>query len=126
MATETIRISKEELLSKTEGLMKNGYHLVQICCVKEPSGKAPATQLEMNYSFDRDYSLINFKLDLAPGESLPSITPVCTGAYLYENEIHDLFGIQITGINVDFKGTLYKVAIPTPFNPACGCAQEQK
>ena len=125
MAEQTQRITKDELHAKAASLVQAGYRLVQICCVKEPSGREPAQVLEMNYSFDKDYSFLNFKLDLSVGEELPSITPVCPAAYLYENEIHDLFGIKITGISVDFKGTLYKIAIPAPFNPAGGSPKER-
>ena len=28
-------------------------------------------------------------------------------AFIYENEMHDLFGIQVRGMNIDFKGTLH-------------------
>jgi ech hydrogenase subunit D len=34
---------------------------------------------------------------------------------LYENEIHDLFDIQVDGMAVDFHGNLYKTAIKHPF-----------
>ena len=125
MAEQTQRITKDELHAKAASLVQAGYRLVQICCVKEPSGREPAQVLEMNYSFDKDYSFMNFKLDLSVGEELPSITPVCPAAYLYENEIHDLFGINITGISIDFKGTLYKISIHAPFNPAGGSSKER-
>ena len=125
MADEILLIEKDELPSKVSSLMGKGYRLVQICCVKEPSGREPAQRLEMNYSFDKDYSMITLKLDLTTGEKLSSITPVCQAAYLYENEIHDLFGIQISGISDDFKGTLYKIAIPAPFNPGSGLQKER-
>ena len=113
-------ISKSDLLTKAKEFLNSGHRLVLITCSKEPSGKEKAQKFEMSYSFDKDYEMSTVRFDLVPGEELPSITPVYDGAYLYENEIHDLFGINIIGINVDFKGTFYKVAIPTPFNPACG------
>ena len=36
-------------------------------------------------------------------------------AFLYENEIHDLFGIAIEGINHDYNGKLYRTAVEAPF-----------
>ena len=93
MPDESFVLEKSELSGKVDELMKDGWRLVQICCVKEPSGQEPVQRLEMNYSFDKAYSLINFKVNLGSGEPIDSITPVCPGAYLYENEIHDLFGI---------------------------------
>ena len=38
------------------------------------------------------------------------------GAFLYENEIHDLFGVAITHIAIDYRGTLYRTALSTPFS----------
>jgi ech hydrogenase subunit D len=49
------------------------------------------------------------------GEEVQSITCIYWNAFLYENEIHDLFGIPITNIAIDYRGTLYRTRIPTPF-----------
>ena len=122
-SNQTIAIQKSELLSRVTGYFGKGYRLAQICCVKYPDGREKAVKFEMSYSFDLEHTFETLRFDIAPDEELPSITSVYTGAYLYENELHDLYGINVTGINVDFKGTFYKVAIPTPFNPACGCGE---
>ncbi len=37
-------------------------------------------------------------------------------AFLYENEIHDLFGVVVKNITIDYRGTLYRTAIKTPFS----------
>ncbi|HEY1407145.1 MAG TPA: NADH-quinone oxidoreductase subunit C [Spirochaetota bacterium] len=116
-----VAIQKSELLSRVQKYFDQGYRMAQICCVKEPAGQAAATKLEMSYSFDKDHAFETLRFDIAPTEEIPSITPIYDGAYLYENELHDLYGIPVKGINIDFKGTFYKVAIPAPFNPACGC-----
>ena len=113
-------IQKNALLSRVDSLTREGYRLVQICCVKEPQGDTPPEHLEMSYSFDIAYELITLRFNISPfKEELPSITGICPGAYLYENELHDLYGIPVKGINVDFKGNFYKVSAPSPFNPAC-------
>ena len=36
-------------------------------------------------------------------------------AFLYENELHDLFGLKIRNIKIDYQGTFYKVAKPAAF-----------
>ena len=46
---------------------------------------------------------------------LPSVSGVYFCAFIYENEIHDLFGISFDGLVLDFKGHLYTTAVPTPF-----------
>jgi ech hydrogenase subunit D len=37
-------------------------------------------------------------------------------SFIYENEMHDLFGIQVRGMNIDFKGTLIRTAVKFPFS----------
>ena len=37
-------------------------------------------------------------------------------ALLYENEMHDLFGINVKNMAIDYKGTFYRTAVKTPFN----------
>jgi hypothetical protein len=51
-----------------------------------------------------------------PGEEVPSISGYFGAAFLYENELRELFGIDVTGIEVDLKGQLYKTATRIPFS----------
>ena len=51
-------------------------------------------QVELTYSFDLDSRLSNLRLLLPAVEThLPSISSIYGCAVLYENEIHDLFGV---------------------------------
>jgi ech hydrogenase subunit D len=107
---EIVIIDKEELLSAVQVLMNDGYRLVQIGCTKM------ADHLQVDYSFDKDYKFYNLrvKLPLANLE-LPSISAICLPAFLYENEIHDLFGVNVTNISIDFKGKFYRLEKDAPF-----------
>jgi ech hydrogenase subunit D len=112
-------------LIENVGIMKDaGARLVQICCVKEPPAKGEALLFELHYTFDKGYQLIGYKITVAPGTEIPSITAIYPCAFLYENEMHDLFGVRVTGINIDYKGTFYKLARPRPFNPETGQSDE--
>jgi Ni,Fe-hydrogenase III component G len=51
-----------------------------------------------------------------PGEEVPSVSGFFGSAFLYENELRELFGIDVTGIEVDLKGQLYKTATRIPFS----------
>jgi ech hydrogenase subunit D len=57
-----------------------------------------------------------FRFNAAGEVSVPSITPIFPGAYLYENELRDLFGVQIQCISVDWLGKVYDVAADRPFS----------
>ncbi|NLM81207.1 MAG: NADH-quinone oxidoreductase subunit C [Candidatus Methanoculleus thermohydrogenotrophicum] len=106
----TTSVALEDLIREVEGLHADGYRLVQIGCTD--IGGA----YEINYSFDKDYQFRNLRLTVGPEEEVPSISGIYWGAFVYENELHDLFGIPVTGINIDFKGTFIKTAEKYPFS----------
>ncbi len=103
-------IGKAELVGIVAQLFAEGYRLVQIGCTTLPGA------YEINYSFDKDYQFKNLRITAAPGEEVPSISVIYRNAFLYENEIHDLFGIAIKNISIDYRGTLYRTAIKVPFS----------
>jgi len=109
-AQEIIPIAKHDLVGIVAELFAEGHRLVQIGC------STLTDAYELNYSFDREYRFRNLRVTVAPGEEIPSISVIYPGAFLYENEIHDLFGVAIRNISVDYRGTLYRTAIRTPFS----------
>ncbi len=101
-------VDKIKLFEKAAGLAEQGYRLVQVCCTKKDG-------YELTYSFDLDYRLVNLRLHVVEGEEVESIGAVYPYAFLYENEIRDLFGVNIVNINVDYAGNFYRTAVKTPF-----------
>ena len=104
-----LEIDKDELLSKTEELKNDGYYLIQICATKKDN-------FDLLYSFEKDYELINLRIAANESDEIQSISGLFFHAFLYENEMKDLFGLNIVNIVLDFQGTFYKTAIKTPFN----------
>jgi ech hydrogenase subunit D len=111
MSQEQIElITIDVLLEKVRAKKAQDCRLVQISATQLPG------QIELTYSFDLNSQLTNLRLSL-PGEAphLPSISSIYLCAILYENEIHDLFGVQVAGMAIDFKGKFYRTAIKFPF-----------
>ncbi len=107
---ENTSIGTNDLVGMVAQLFAEGYRLVQIGCTTLP------TAYELNYSFDKDYRFKNLRITVALGEEVPSISVIYPNAFLYENEIHDLFGVVIKNINIDYRGTLYRTTIKVPFS----------
>jgi ech hydrogenase subunit D len=103
-------ITVDQLLVKVRALHQMGQRLVQISATRLPD------QMELTYSFDLNGRLTNLRLFL-PGVAtrLPSISPIFGCAILYENEIQDLFNVQVDGLTVDFKGNFYRTTVKFPF-----------
>lgn len=111
MESQTITpISVGEVVAKAEQAKKDGHRLVQIGCTKT------GDDFEIIYTYDKDYKMVNYRITVKQDDEIPSISGVYWGSFVYENEIHDLYGIHVTGINIDFKGTFYKTTIKHPFS----------
>ena len=106
--TTSIGIGK--LIGSVERFRNEGYRLVQIGCTKV------GDLYEINYCFDKDYHFENIRIAIPGDTEVPSISGMYWNAFIYENEIHDLFGIQVRGMNIDFKGTLIRTAVKFPFS----------
>ena len=65
----------------------------------------------------QDHELSHLKLTIPEEEEVQSITGEYWGAFIYENEMHDLFGITFENLALDYGGRFFKVSEPTPWNP---------
>ena len=50
-----------------------------------------------------------------PGAEIMSISNIYAPAFLYENEIQDLFGIKVKLMTLDYEGNLYRIEHKKPF-----------
>ena len=108
---ESILLQPEELLNKVFEMKSSGNRLVQICCTMMKDGR-----FEVSYSFDKDMEFTNLRLQIAQDVEVMSISGIFFPAFLYENEIKELFGVKVMNMAVDFNNGLYKKAKATPFN----------
>jgi ech hydrogenase subunit D len=98
------------LLEKVGQLRQQGYRLVQIGATRLPE------HVELTYSFDRESRLVNLRFQVPASEArVPSISSIYWCAFLYENELHDLFNVHVDGMAVDFHGHLYETTVKFPF-----------
>jgi ech hydrogenase subunit D len=110
----TTPIEVGELLARVGQFRKEGNRLVQIGCAKV------GDLYEINYSFDKDFVFQNVRITVTQDTKIPSVSGIYWGAFVYENEIFDLYGITVTDINIDFKGTFYKTAVKHAFSVTTG------
>jgi ech hydrogenase subunit D len=103
-------IGPKDLIASVSEYHKAGYRFVQLCCTK-----LAENSFEMTYSFDKELKLENLRLTVSAETEIPSISGVYKGTFLYENEIRELFGVNIKGISIDFMGLLYKRKVQHPF-----------
>jgi ech hydrogenase subunit D len=107
---ELITTDEETLPAKVYSFFSEGYRLVQIHCTRVDAG------FELNYSFDKDYHFTNIRLVIDKDKEIASISRIYWNAFLYENEISDLFGVKIKNIVLDYHGKFYQTATQAPFS----------
>ncbi len=107
---ELVTIQLTDLKEKITPLKEKGYRLVQICCTKTQG-------YELIYSFDLNLSLLSYKIMLDDNSTvLSSISDIFPGSFLYENEIHDLFGFTVKGMSIDYQGNFYRTQVKHAFS----------
>lgn len=106
-----IFVEPTRLVEKVQDLKADGYRIGQACCTKVSEG------FEILYSFDKNHELLNLKVILPEEEELMSITGVFWLAFIYENEMQDLFGVKFKHMALNYGGHFFKVSEPTPWNP---------
>ena len=109
-----MNIQVDDLLNQVEAYHDSGWRFVQLCGTTLEGG-----DVEVLYTFSdlEQLKMENLVMDVPPGTKVPSITDQYLAAFVFENETHDLFGVEFENIAIDFKGRFYDVSVPTPMNP---------
>jgi ech hydrogenase subunit D len=98
------------LPDRVRQMREAGYRLAQIGATALPG------TIEITYSFARLDQLAHLRLQAPEGRAhLPSISSIYWCAFIYENELQDLFHVQVEGMAVDFRGQFYTTAVKYPF-----------
>ena len=102
-------IQTGDLLSHAVQLKHEGYRLVAISSTEKAEG------IELTYSFDKEYDFINLRLEINNETEMDSIGSLYSYAFIYENEIKELFGVKFRNMSIDFNNQFYRIAVETPF-----------
>lgn len=66
---------------------------------------------------DGSYAIENLVVeDIDQYKEIPSISSYYPAVFPFENEAHDLFGLAITDMQIDFKGFFYQVSTAEPMS----------
>ena len=101
-----------ELTAEVLRMKHEGWRLMQIHATKR---KGDEPTYEVSYSFVKEYELYNLRIVVTPETEIMSISDIYGPAFLYENEMTDLFWLNIKMISLDYHGNLYRLDNKTPF-----------
>lgn len=108
-----IEIQPLELTKYATEMLAKGARLGQIMC------SAVEGAYELTYNFDVNRNLESLRVVVLLGEKLMSITHSYLYAFIWENEIHDLFGLEFENMvpELDYHGNFFRMEKKTPWQP---------
>lgn len=115
----------DELLSHVQALKGVGARFVQMHaerCVDDGSYRLVYTFIDVraaqeHIAQDGSYAIENLVVeDIDQYQEIPSISSYYPAVFPFENETHDLFGLAITDMQIDFKGFFYQVSTAEPMS----------
>ncbi len=115
----------DELLSHVQALKGVGARFVQMHaerCVDDGSYRLVYTFIDVraaqeHIAQDGSYAIENLMVEgIDQYQEIPSISSYYPAVFPFENETHDLFGLAITDMQIDFKGFFYQVSTAEPMS----------
>ena len=115
----------DELLSHVQALKGAGARFVQMHaerCVDDGSYRLVYTFINVRaaqeqISQDGSYAIENLVVEgIDQYQEIPSISSYYPAVFPFENEAHDLFGLVITDMQIDFNGFFYQVSTAEPMS----------
>lgn len=115
----------DELLSHVQALKGADARFVQMHaerCVDDGSYRLVYTFINVRaaqeqIAQDGNYAIENLVVEgIDQYQEIPSISSYYPAVFPFENEAHDLFGLVITDMQIDFKGFFYQVSTAEPMS----------
>ena len=115
----------EELLSHVQALKGVGARFVQMHAernVDDGSYRLVYTFINVraaqeHIAQDSSYAIEDLVVEgIDQYQEIPSISSYYPAVFPFENEAHDLFGLAITDMRIDFKGFFYQVSTAEPMS----------
>lgn len=115
----------DELLTHVQALKGAGARFVQMHaerCVDDGSYRLVYTFINVraaqeHIAQDGSYAIENLVVEgIDQYQEIPSISSYYPAVFPFENEVHDLFGLAITDMQIDFKGFFYQVSTAEPMS----------
>ena len=115
----------DELLPHVQALKGFGARFVQMHaerCVDDGSYRLVYTFINVraareHIAQDGNYAIENLMVEgIDQYQEIPSISSYYPAVFPFENEAHDLFGLAITDMQVDFNGFFYHVSTAEPMS----------
>ncbi len=112
-------MDRQGFLARVGEYHTNGWRLAIINATTVPPVDAAEPGIfEISWGFAKDLEFETIREQVTTADEVPSVSDFFGAAFLYENEMRELFGLNVTGIGLDLGGQLYKTSVKIPFSHA--------
>lgn len=120
-----ITVGIDELLSHVQALKGVGARFVQMHAERNVDDGSyrlvyafiNVRAVQEHIAQDGSYAIENLVVEgVDQYQEIPSISSYYPAVFPFENEAHDLFGLAITDMQIDFKGFFYQVSTAEPMS----------
>ena len=102
-------IALADLLNVANEKHSGGWRAVQVLACNTEEG------IDLTDTFNKDNVWENYRIKgITKQDTVPSLQQMYLCLFPFENEVVDLFGVNIAGMALDFGGRLYDVAVNEP------------
>lgn len=104
-----VNIELDQLRADAEKRKAEGWRYVQMLCTNTDDG------VDLTYTYMLGQLIVNPTVrGVKKGQQVPSVSDLFFAAFVFENEAHDLFDVEITNMVIDFGGNFYALSQKAP------------
>lgn len=104
-----------ELVGTAQAYKGKGWRFAQCCASRNGDD---AFELLYSYVDDATNEVANLRVCVTSADEIPSVGGIFPAAFMFENEMHDLYGLTVVDMNLDYRGGFYHLHIPAPMAQA--------
>lgn len=104
-----------ELVGAAQAYKGKGWRFAQCCASRNGDD---AFELLYSYVDDATNEVANLRVCVTSADEIPSVGGIFPAAFMFENEMHDLYGLTVVDMSLDYRGGFYHLHIPAPMAQA--------
>jgi ech hydrogenase subunit D len=93
-------VTLDDLLTRVQAMIDRKLRFITATCIDCDE------TFQLLYHFTDGPSILSLRLTVPRDAEVPSVSGILFPAFLVENEVKELFGLNITGIAIDYGGRL--------------------
>lgn len=96
-----IEIFSTQLLFEARNLRFENFRFVTATCIDTNDG-----HFDIIYHFDKKLTLKSLRIRIQKGKKISSISSIYSCSFLAENEMKEMFGVNIIDMQIDYGGRM--------------------